>query len=129
MGLFLRSQHARTFNITTPVDSVRTRQYPKDAVQSHTANGGTLSRDLHAAKTLRAFASYGGIFTVSIQSKPEQQLTVLPNEAAKRLGIGRGATYALIHAGRLRALRVGNTYRIPISELTAFLERETEAKQ
>lgn len=47
-------------------------------------------------------------------------------EAAKRLGIGRDSVYKLIHDKRLRTVRVGRLWLVPVTELDAFVERETE---
>ena len=35
--------------------------------------------------------------------------------------IGRNAAYALVRSGQIKALRIGNSYRIPRSELPRFL--------
>ena len=37
------------------------------------------------------------------------------------LKIGRNAAYALVRSGQIKALRIGNSYRIPRSELLLFL--------
>ena len=37
------------------------------------------------------------------------------------LKIGRNAAYALVRSGQIKAIRVGNSYRIPRSELLRFL--------
>ena len=37
------------------------------------------------------------------------------------LKIGRNAAYALVRSGKIKALRIGNSYRIPRSELLRFL--------
>ena len=37
------------------------------------------------------------------------------------LKIGRNAAYALVRSGQIKALRIGNSYRIPRSELLRFL--------
>ncbi|SCJ77177.1 DNA binding domain%2C excisionase family [uncultured Flavonifractor sp.] len=41
------------------------------------------------------------------------------------LKIGRNAAYALVRSGQLKALRIGNSYRIPRSELARFLGEST----
>jgi excisionase family DNA binding protein len=55
-----------------------------------------------------------------------EPLLVSVREAAKRLGIGRDACYALAHSGRLRSLAVGRKILIPPRELEAFVQREAE---
>ena len=37
------------------------------------------------------------------------------------LKIGSNAAYALLRSGQIKALRIGNSYRIPRSELIRFL--------
>ena len=37
------------------------------------------------------------------------------------LKIGRNAAYALVRSGQIKALRIGNSYRISRSELLRFL--------
>lgn len=37
------------------------------------------------------------------------------------LGIGRNTAYELVRSGQIKALRIGNSYRIPRSELIRFL--------
>ena len=37
------------------------------------------------------------------------------------LKIGRNAAYALVRSGQIKALRIGNSYRIPRGELLRFL--------
>jgi excisionase family DNA binding protein len=59
---------------------------------------------------------------------PEAEPLLLSvREASRRLGLGRDATYAAVREGRLRALRVGRRLYVPVAELAAFVERETEA--
>lgn len=41
------------------------------------------------------------------------------------LKIGRNAAYALVRSGQLKALRIGNSYRIPRNELVRFLGEST----
>jgi excisionase family DNA binding protein len=44
-------------------------------------------------------------------------------EAARRLGIGRDATWRLVHQGQLPHLRIGRRYVIPIRALEAWVEQ------
>jgi excisionase family DNA binding protein len=53
-----------------------------------------------------------------------EPLLVGVREAARRLGIGRNATYAAIRSRRLRAVRIGRRLLVPVVELHAFVERE-----
>ncbi len=50
-----------------------------------------------------------------------------PPQSAKILGIGENTVYTYIHAGRLRAVRVGRRFYIPATELVRFLEGEQGA--
>ena len=45
-------------------------------------------------------------------------------EAARRLGIGRDATYTAVREGRIRSLSVGRRVLIPVRELDDFVARE-----
>lgn len=49
-----------------------------------------------------------------------------PPQAARLLGIGKNSIYDFIHAGRLRAVRVGRRLYVPASELARFLEGDQE---
>jgi excisionase family DNA binding protein len=53
-----------------------------------------------------------------------EALTVGVGTGAKRLGIGRDATYQLIREGKIRAIHIGRRIRIPVAELERFIERE-----
>ncbi len=55
-----------------------------------------------------------------------EPLLVSVREAAARLGIGRDTAYRLVAEGRLRSLSLGRRRLVPVAELTAFTERETE---
>jgi len=52
-----------------------------------------------------------------------EALTVTPQEAAARLGMGRASVYRLLKEGRLPAVRLGRVYRVPLRALEAVLER------
>lgn len=52
-------------------------------------------------------------------------LVVRVDDLIPVLKIGRNAAYALVRSGQLKALRIGNSYRIPRSELVRFLEEST----
>jgi excisionase family DNA binding protein len=56
-------------------------------------------------------------------TEPEP-LAVPIRVAARRLGTGRDATYALVRAGRLRTIKVGGRRLVPVIELAAFVTRE-----
>lgn len=48
-------------------------------------------------------------------------LVLLVDDLMPVLKIGRNAAYALVRSGKIKALRIGNSYRIPRSELLRFL--------
>jgi len=52
-----------------------------------------------------------------------QALTVTPQEAAARLGMGRASIYRLLREGRLPAVKLGRVYRVPVRVLEEVLER------
>jgi excisionase family DNA binding protein len=59
------------------------------------------------------------------QQSSERPLLVGVRDAARELGLGRDATYALVREGRLRSVAVNRRILIPRSELNAFVQRET----
>jgi excisionase family DNA binding protein len=54
-----------------------------------------------------------------------EPLLVGVKEAGRRLGLGRDAAYALVREGRLRSVAVGRKRLVPVTELAAFVERES----
>ena len=54
-------------------------------------------------------------------SREQLPLVLRVAELMPVLKIGRNAAYELIRSGQLKALRIGNSYRIPRSELLRFL--------
>ena len=48
-------------------------------------------------------------------------LVLRVNDLMTVLGIGRNSAYTLIRSGQLKAIRVGNSYRVSRSELLRFL--------
>lgn len=55
-----------------------------------------------------------------------EPLLLSVREAAQRLGIGRDTAYQLVRDRRLRSLSVGRRILIPVAELAAFVERESQ---
>jgi|GEM_PF-6484150 len=49
--------------------------------------------------------------------------------AAKITGLGRDYLYAQVHAGKLRAVRVGRTYYVALSELARLLNGPDELER
>jgi excisionase family DNA binding protein len=54
-----------------------------------------------------------------------EPLLVSVREAAKRLGLGRDAAYQLVREGRLHSVALGRKRLVPVSELAAFVARES----
>ena len=52
-----------------------------------------------------------------------ERLLLRPAEAAELIGIGRSKTYELIRAGELPSVRLGNSLRVPLRDLQAWVER------
>jgi excisionase family DNA binding protein len=55
--------------------------------------------------------------------KTTSALTVSPQEAAARLGLGRGTVYQLLRSGQLPAIRVGRNYRVLVAGLPDLLAK------
>jgi len=62
-----------------------------------------------------------------MSTSPEVKPLLTPDEFRLALGgaIGRSSIYELIHAGRIRAVKLGRKLLIPHHEIQAFIERET----
>lgn len=58
-----------------------------------------------------------------------EPLLVSVRDAATLLGVGRDATYRLIHEGQIRTIRIGRKILVPRSELVEFCERTAERQQ
>ena len=54
-------------------------------------------------------------------SREQLPLVLRVDDLMPVLKIGRNAAYALVRSGQIKALRIGNSYRIPRSELLRFL--------
>jgi excisionase family DNA binding protein len=57
------------------------------------------------------------------ESETEKQ-TVTVDEAARRLGLGRNATYEAVRKGEVPALRIGKRWLVPIAVLNRMLKGE-----
>jgi len=57
------------------------------------------------------------------QDRPDDQLLVTPEEAARRLSLGRTTIYELMARGELQSVSVGRCRRVPVSELCSFVAR------
>ena len=53
----------------------------------------------------------------------ENQLLVTPEEAARRLSVGRTTIYELMSSGWLNSVNIGRCRRVPVSSLSSFVSR------
>jgi excisionase family DNA binding protein len=61
------------------------------------------------------------------QATSDDQLLVTPEEAARRLSLGRTTIYELMASGELHSVNVGRCRRVPVSELCSFVARLADA--
>jgi excisionase family DNA binding protein len=50
-------------------------------------------------------------------------LLVTPEEAARRLSVGRTTIYELMASGELQSVNIGRCRRVPVSSLSLFVNR------
>jgi excisionase family DNA binding protein len=55
-----------------------------------------------------------------------ERLAYSPGELAKALGISRTYAYSLVRDGRIRSIRVGSRWLVPVREVEAFLRKAEE---
>jgi excisionase family DNA binding protein len=53
----------------------------------------------------------------------DDQLLVTPEEAARRLSVGRTTIYELMASGALQSVTIGRCRRVPVSSLSLFVNR------
>ncbi len=53
----------------------------------------------------------------------DDQLLVTPEEAARRLSVGRTTIYELMSSGELQSVNIGRCRRVPVSSLSLFVNR------
>ena len=51
------------------------------------------------------------------------QLLVTPEEAARRLSVGRTTIYELMASGELQSVNIGRCRRVPVSSLSSFASK------
>jgi len=54
-------------------------------------------------------------------------LVLSVTDIADTLSIGHNKAYGLVHTGQIKALKLGNHYRVPREAFIAFLRGETKA--
>lgn len=52
------------------------------------------------------------------------RLLLRPSEAAETIGIGRSKVYELLASGELPSIKIGNSLRVPVDALRAWIERQ-----
>lgn len=52
----------------------------------------------------------------------KEKLTVTVDEAARRLGLGRNATYEAVRKGEVPAIRIGKRWLVPTAALDRMLK-------
>ncbi len=60
---------------------------------------------------------------VAESSITDDQLLVTPEEAARRLSVGRTTIYELMSRGELQSVNIGRCRRVPVSSLSLFVNR------
>ena len=58
------------------------------------------------------------------RSTEDMPLVLYVEDIADTLMIGRNKAYNLVNSGKIKALRIGNHYRIPRDSFIAFLKGE-----
>lgn len=56
-----------------------------------------------------------------------EKLMLKPREAAEAIGVGRTQFYKLVKAKIIPSCKVGNSIRIPVAALRAWIEAQTGA--
>jgi excisionase family DNA binding protein len=66
---------------------------------------------------------------VALESSTIPRKTYKPSEFAQAVGTGINRVWQLVREGRIRHIKHGRRIVIPISEVDAFLERESQGGQ
>ena len=65
---------------------------------------------------------------MSSADRPVEKLALRVGEAAAMLSISRSQCYELIQAGKLPALKIGASWRIPVGRLREWVEAQTRER-
>jgi len=57
-----------------------------------------------------------------------EALLLTPEQAARRLSVGRTTVYALMASGELQSVNIGRCRRVPLSALRSFVTRLVDDK-
>lgn len=60
---------------------------------------------------------------MTTQSQPEPPVLVTVEEAARRLSIGRTATYMLVLRGELESVKIGRTRRVVVASIDDYVSK------
>ena len=60
---------------------------------------------------------------MTTQSQPEPPVLVTVEEAARRLSIGRTATYMLVLRGELQSVKIGRTRRVVVASIDDYVSK------
>jgi excisionase family DNA binding protein len=53
-----------------------------------------------------------------------ERLALKPAEVAQAIGVSRSKAYELIAAGQIPSIKVGNSSRVPVSALKAWVDQQ-----
>jgi excisionase family DNA binding protein len=67
--------------------------------------------------------------TTEPQKPRIERLAYSPGELAKALGISKTYAYTLVRNGRIKSIRVGSRWLVPVREVEAFLQKAKEDEQ
>ena len=60
---------------------------------------------------------------MTTQSQPDSPVLVTVEEAARRLSIGRTATYMLVLRGELQSVKIGRTRRVVVASIDDYVSK------
>ncbi|HEU5328648.1 MAG TPA: excisionase family DNA-binding protein [Thermomicrobiales bacterium] len=60
---------------------------------------------------------------MTTQLQPEPPVLVTVEEAARRLSIGRTATYMLVLKGELQSVKIGRTRRVVVASIDDYVSK------
>ena len=60
---------------------------------------------------------------MTTQLRPEPPVLVTVEEAARRLSIGRTATYMLVLRGELESVKIGRTRRVVVASIDDYVSK------
>jgi excisionase family DNA binding protein len=73
---------------------------------------------------LREHKEQGGLMSIQEAAPAQDAIAVRPAKAAEMLDVSRATIYNLIAQGELRSFRVGQSRRILLAEIAAYITRQ-----